>query len=360
MATVTSLGFSIFSRYDGSGVRRARNDLRRMAAEQRIMTDDAVRMTRAVATFGPVAIPVFAGVAAATAKATVAFGAAAMGVGLWGLAMRNFVRRSSTAQAQLKTLKAAVNNFGLSASKTLGKTFTLATSAAVIALRKLEPVVRAVAPVMLKIARDLHNFASGPGMTTFSKWLAVQAPAAIAAMWQATKNLGSGLLTLGQRLGVFDTSGFNQWLVRVTANFKRWANGPEVPRLKMFLDQAGPLTYKLAANLLLLAKNIMVALGPMAVLVLRALVPFVGWLAKMAAEHPNVVRAIWALILANRVLNAALLICNSAIIRLLWTLGKMAVGMAVAAGRIVAYRMSVLAAAVASRVHAAAALASAA
>lgn len=84
MSTVTSLGFSIYSRYNGSGTREARKDLDNFKTS----TMNASRKIGMLASVAPVGVAAVASLAAAAGAGAAAFASAGAAAGAYGLALK--------------------------------------------------------------------------------------------------------------------------------------------------------------------------------------------------------------------------------------------------------------------------------
>lgn len=227
MSTVTSLGFSIFSRYDGSGVRRADNSLTRLARRVNgtnksfsALTGSFHLLSTAAITLTPALIPITAQLLSISGGLIATTAAAGAAGGIWALALKGAIKQTATAEkttqklkktlisqkATLATLKpgtrayatelkkvqqtqtlynaslkaftgpqrkfvaaqshmrAAWTNFiTATSSSTLGPA-GIAVNAVASAMHKLVPVVRAVAPIAYSIANAFKRWTTDGGL----------------------------------------------------------------------------------------------------------------------------------------------------------------------------------------------------
>src|SRR5690606_32419923 len=157
-----------------------------------------------------------------------------------------------------------------------------------------------------------------------------------------TKNLGVALFVLGKRLGFFEQSTFLDWLVRVTARFREWANSPGVTKLAGWLNQNSEATGRLVAALFRLSMALLKAMAPLSGPMINALATFANILAWIAERAPWVVQGILLMMTAHRIYAVAVSLVNGLL--------------ALAIGIHKAYRVALVVGAAASRIAAAATL----
>lgn len=216
MATVTSLGFTITSRWNGDGVRRARRDLRSLNDDfdknnVRIsrLTGSIFNLQTALVSLGPALLPIGT-VATGVVGGLTAIGVAAgSAFGIYGAAVQGAIKPTldiSKKYAENKqridaltaahkklppTLQAIVDKYNAMSGpqkqfinstnqlsfawhKFIDASSPMTLSAASVATQgltagvgKLLPVVRAVHPIVMGIASDFRRWASGSGMDRF-------------------------------------------------------------------------------------------------------------------------------------------------------------------------------------------------
>lgn len=261
MATITSLGFSIFSKYDGSGVRKAQSDIDKLERQQ----DKAAKsvgswaagmnnLAGAAVALGPALLPIATAAAGAvTAVGSLAtvggvalgvFGAAAYGAvkGTLALAQNSATlktnldkQQASLAKLTPKTtayknelvkVKAAQDayNKSLSALSAPQKTFitsvnnmksawtsflsgtssatlrpaATAVDAVTASIGKLKPLVVAMAPLAQRVADSLKSWATDGGLSRFISLVQQYGVPALEKLRQAVI-LGLGALGIGFR-----------------------------------------------------------------------------------------------------------------------------------------------------------------
>jgi phage-related protein len=179
VATITSLGFNIFSHYNAAGVRAARRDINDLSTtlerNEKALIATAARfqplITAAVA-LTPALIPIstaLAGVGAASAAMAVTTGAA---LGAYGLAAKGAIERTlemakagqklspvqTTFVRSVNGMKSAWTGFIKSTEGMTLKTATVAVQGLTTGLGKMTPLVRAVHPEILKVAEAFRSW----------------------------------------------------------------------------------------------------------------------------------------------------------------------------------------------------------
>lgn len=178
MATSTSLGFTITSRYNGDGTTRARISLTQLDDQARKTNKSTESLgesmggvlKRAALALAPALVPVAGGIVgvagAATAMAVEVGAAGGVLAGLALTAARNAKTMGSAGQAYTSSLGGVRGAWmGLTretAKDTLGP-MTSALNGAAKAIPKLLPLVKALSPTVAKLGADVGNWLSGPG-----------------------------------------------------------------------------------------------------------------------------------------------------------------------------------------------------
>ncbi|PRH79409.1 hypothetical protein C6N75_10015 [Streptomyces solincola] len=187
MATVTSLGFSIFSRYDGNGVSQARRDIAGFRNELVAADRSIVSATRrfqglqvAAVAIAPALLPV-ATVAAANAGALAAMGVSAgTALGVFGAAMGGAIKNTLSLRDSVQQLKANLDQ----------QRATLAT---------LEPGTEAYAKQLLKVLQAQQEYDAALRRMTPAQRAFLQSLDALTASWQRfisqTQNQSLGVAT---------------------------------------------------------------------------------------------------------------------------------------------------------------------
>jgi hypothetical protein len=285
MATITSLGFSIFSRYDGSGVRRAQKDIddfeKRMNKSAKGFSNWATSfggMASAAVALGPALLPV----ATAATGAVAAFGALATvggaAMGIFGLAAFGAVK----------------NTMALSQSITDAHTALLKQQTA---LDKLTPGTKAYATQLGKVnqAQALYNkqlaavsapqrafITSMNGLTT--AWTGFISKTQNSTLGPVATILQAGAVALGKiQPLVVQTAPFAQ---EIATSIKNWTANGGLDRFLQLVQKYGiPALSLLSAA----ARNVLGFLGDG----FRAALPSVQPLT-VALEHGSTALQNWS------------------------------------------------------------------
>ncbi|MFE6223033.1 transglycosylase SLT domain-containing protein [Streptomyces sp. NPDC057854] len=116
MATIRSLGFSIFTRYDGSGIREAARDIREFGGSIRSSTNSLnswsgriILAAKAAAVFGPALVPIAAHLASIGAAATAMGASVGSGLAAYGAAMKGAITQTLAARDNITKLRAELD-----------------------------------------------------------------------------------------------------------------------------------------------------------------------------------------------------------------------------------------------------------
>jgi len=281
MATLTSLGFTIFSRYDGSGVTRASRDLNdlnrtleRNTGSLNSFTGRMGALITVTAAFAPALAPISTAVAGVTA-ATAAMGATAgSALGIYGIAMKGAIAQTlkmaeagkslSPVQSafvhNVNNMKSAWNQF---IQATQGMTLTTATVAVqgvTAAIARLEPAVRAVHPILQQVAVDFRSWAEGAGFQRFIDTVIKFGVPALRSLVAAGKDV---LATLGIGFRAFAPLGVSvaQALERGAAAMRAWAEGGGFARFIERMQAIGPSVASFFRSLVDALHQVSVAMG---------------------------------------------------------------------------------------------------
>src|SRR5690606_38338561 len=207
MASVATLGFSIISRYSGGGVAHARRDLVALRTQMATLNGDLKRHTNilngiprrwraiglAAAAVAPAMLPI--GAAALQVAASFTSMASAVGVALeaYGAAMKGAITKTLEMAKAGKALGpvqkqfvSAVNSMNSAwrkfISDTQNMTLTTATHAVrglVAGIGLLLPIVKAIHPEVLKMAKAFEAWMKGDTARNYSKIIAAAAVPAL-------------------------------------------------------------------------------------------------------------------------------------------------------------------------------------
>jgi phage-related protein/SLT domain-containing protein len=255
MATITSLGFSIHSSYDGSGVTRARRDIqslsdtytsanrsvRNFASASGVLRTAMLGLYPAILPVATVAGAVAAGMAAMTVAAGSAVGAYA--------AVGNAAAKAALQKAAEGKALTAMEKQYVSAYNSMMKTWqkfvttsgakTLQPQIEVIkgleaGIRKLGPVIDAIHPSIMKVATAFRQWMEGPGFERFRDGVIKYGVPAFDRLQQAGRNALAGL-GIGYRTFLPLAEELSKWILKASEAFRNWAEGGGFQR---FLDRA--------------------------------------------------------------------------------------------------------------------------
>ena len=260
MATVTSLGFSIRSSYDGSGTRAATRSLIQVRTTADLMNNSLSRsttmmgsLTTAAVALAPALAPiavVATGVGAATVAMAVSSGSA---LGIYGAAMGGAIKRTlEMAEAgkrldptqkafvsNVDKMKSAWDKFITSTSPTTLRAATSVVAGITAGISRLKPVVDAVAPSIQRVADAFKNWAAGEGFQRFINVVISQGVPALNSLLNAGRDV---LATLGIGFRTFAPEGVKlaQALERGAAAMRSWAENGGFTRFLATVNQHAP------------------------------------------------------------------------------------------------------------------------
>lgn len=346
MATMRSLGFSIFTRYDGSGVTAARRDIdgfntsvNRSTSAMNSWNGRILLATKAIAVFGPALLPIAANLTAIAGAATAMGASVGVAMSAYGLAVKNAIDQTNAMAKAGKTLSASQKEFIASqtafnkALSTFGSSFrdeSLKAASATLrgmtnVLKGLEPVARALAPEVTKVAQAFEKWTTSPSFKNYVNLIKASAVPAFRDLVAAGKDV---LNVLGDGFRAFLPHGtaLAKSIRDGAAAMKEWSDNGGFQRFLQYVKENGPQVREFFSTLWDALKNIVAVmreLGPFAlgltttILKLVAALPpewianivkgFVAWKAAMLglAIISTVVTAVRALAAAWFVLNLA-------------------------------------------------------
>lgn len=304
MATMRSLGFSIFTQYDGSGIRRARTDIdgfngsvNRSTSALNSWAGRIILATKAAMIFGPALLPIGAHLAAIAASATVMGTSVAAGLAVYGAAMKGAINAINSTNsglmglgknlAEQKTILAHMTpgtthyakqlakvekaqdmyNHALKAAKPEQKAYvesvlkmntawgnfvainqgkTLATATAGVnglanGIALLQPLLDAVHPSVLNVAKSFESWTKGDSARQYSNLIADLARNSLPNLVTAGKNLAN---VLGDGFVAFtgNAESFSRSIALASAKLKAWSDGGGFQRFLQYVkDNAGPV-----------------------------------------------------------------------------------------------------------------------
>lgn len=260
MATITSLTFHIFSRYDGGGLRQARRDIDDFNESSKKSTNSLnswagrLQLAAKVAlTFGPALIPIGAAAVSAGAGLMTMGVTAGVGLGAYGLAIKNAMDEADRFAAAGKRLTASQEAYVNSVEKakqamgTFGSSFKTESLKAATAtfngltniLHGLEPVARAIAPEITKVAQAFEKWTKGSSFREYIQLIKANAVPAIQKLISIGKDVGH---FLGEGFKAFLPTG--QKVLDVIKNgassLSKWADGGGFKRFLDYVHQNAP------------------------------------------------------------------------------------------------------------------------
>jgi hypothetical protein len=295
MSTATSLGFTITSRYNGDGTRRATrdlNDLDRQAGTTSSTLGEATGGLSGMATaalgLGPALIPVGAGIAAVGGAAVTMAASVGAAGGLFAAlaltAAKNAGKMGAVGkqfQGAEKGVKSAWMDLATTTAKyTLGPMTTVLDGVAK-AIPKLTPIMAAMAPVADRVAKSISGFLTGPRLVAgvnFVKKFGVPALSTLATALGHLADFGArAALAFGPLVPKIAGG-----IEKITGAMSKWADGGGFQRFLDYVQKNAGSLRQFFSNLVTFAQNLakaFVELAPKSFVV-------VGLLAKLLAAIP--------------------------------------------------------------------------
>ncbi|MFT2016289.1 transglycosylase SLT domain-containing protein [Streptomyces sp. 796.1] len=300
MATLTHLGFSIFSRYDGAGVLRARRDLRRLNSRlqdnEKALLATSKRfggLRTAALSLAPALIPigtVAAGVGAATVGMAVTAGA---GFAMYGAMVKHQIEavhkmrdaHSKLSQTQQSYLKS--EDKVSDALRRVSRATRDATLAPIIpVLNGAAKAAGLVAPVFKLVSREMRvlGVATGDWLTDadgFRRFMGLIKSVGVPAMRdliKAGRDIAA-VLGFGFRASTPFVSSLTGALVQGAAAARRWAEGGGFTRFFALVRSQGPSVgefFRLLVQVLGHVGTAMAGLGPLALGLATALLRIIA------------------------------------------------------------------------------------
>jgi SLT domain-containing protein/phage-related protein len=270
MATTTTLGFSILSRYSGHGVTQARRDLAALRAQMATLNDDLQRHTNllggiparwkavgaAVALIAPAMVPI--GAAALNAGAAFTTMAASVGAAMtiYGVALKGAIDRTNEMAEAGKKLSpvqkeyvSSVNAMSSAWKKFIADTSnqTLSSATNVVqgltaGIKNLKPIIDAIHPSVLQVSKDFENWMKGDRAKQYAGIIADIARSSMPALVAAGKNV---LNVLGDGFRAFAPMADNvaKALLRGSQALSSWSDSGGFQRFIQYVrDNNGPVS----------------------------------------------------------------------------------------------------------------------
>ncbi|MFJ9413039.1 transglycosylase SLT domain-containing protein [Streptomyces sp. NPDC101227] len=315
MATTTSLGFTIFSRWHGDGVMRARRDINQLDNQLRRtnrsvaengqamknLAAGAALVAPAMGTIGTASVGAAAGVAAVGVAAGAAGG---LFVAMATTAVREWKKMGSAGRAfhsQVEGLQRVWLNFVITNRKFSLQPMIDMMAGARVAIGKLQPVVNALGPSVVKLGQAVRKWLSDAGMDRFVATVVKYGVPAVKQLGTAGRNLaavGGIIFRVFAPLGLQLTQSFT----RLTVAMRKWAEGGGVTRFLSSVRSMGPQVaqfFKALGAALINVANAMRSMAPL------SLVVATGFLRIVAVLPPPAIQAITYAFIAWRVAMTA-------------------------------------------------------
>lgn len=260
MATVTSLGFTIFSKYSGVGMRDARRDINSLdermklanktfvaaGARTSVLSTAMLALAPAVTTVGIAMVGAAGGAAAMGASAGAAAGV--FGVAMGAMIKKTFEMRdageklSPVQQVFIQNVDQMKKSWDKFLTSTQDKTLGVAIDF-VAGLRdgiaKLNPIIDSTYPAIQRTSQAWQDWMRGDGMDRFVDSIVKYGAPALDSMLQAGRNL---LTFLGNGFRAFMPMGVQiaEVLNRGAESLAKWSNGGGFERFIARVTQYAP------------------------------------------------------------------------------------------------------------------------
>ncbi|MFF5973747.1 transglycosylase SLT domain-containing protein [Streptomyces sp. NPDC012769] len=318
MATITSLGFSIFSRYNGDGVNRARRDLQNLQNQQSAWARDAARMREeanrnaaswrnltnqwqganrqvrslasgmgasrtallglkmALLPIAEVALATAAGLAAMTVASGAAVGAyAAVGNAAAKMALATAASGKALTAAEAQYVKAyrEMQKAWVTFVRTTGAQ-TLKPQIEVIkglttGIQKMGPVINAIHPIIMKVATAFRQWMQGVGFERFRDGVLKYGVPAFDRLQQAGRNALT-VLGIAYRTFLPMSDSLSKSILKGSEALKKWAQDGGFQRFLERARENTPKVVELLRNLWQVVEKIIDVLRQMAPVALEA------------------------------------------------------------------------------------------
>ncbi|MFD4474710.1 transglycosylase SLT domain-containing protein [Streptomyces sp. NPDC058471] len=322
MATVRQLGFSIFSRYDGSGVTRARRDIEgfdgsvsKSSSGLNSWSARILLASKAAGVFGPALVPIGAHLIAIGGAATAMAVSVGVAMGAYGLAVKNAIKTTQEMAKAGKTLSAAQKDYIKSqeafnkALANFGHSFRDETLKAVSAtlrgmtniLKGLEPVAKALAPEVTKVAQAFEKWTKGDSFKNYVKLIKDSAVPAFKDLVAAGKDI---INVLGDGFKAFlpQGAGLTKSLKDGAAALRQWSDNGGFQKFLQYVKDNAPQVkefFRTLGDALKVVSKAMKDLGPFALGITTTILKLV------AALPPSWIEAIVKGFVAWRVATLA-------------------------------------------------------
>lgn len=323
MATITSLGFSIFSTYSGTGMAAARRDVESTKNSLDGFSKSFSLLGTSVAAFGPAIAPVgtaVLGVGAALGTMTAAAGIAGGSYVFFmdkaikstlklAKAHKDLTPVQQTFVNSVNQMKSAMNGVSTSTMPLTLHTATIFTQGLTAAIGQMTPLIRAVAPLADQVATSFKNWASGSGMKSFITLIIATGVPALKNLLHAGSDviavLGDGFRALAPTIVPMSKA-----ISDGADAMKKWADKGGFANFLQKVHDNAPLVKQFLKNLVDALGNIAQALagmGPGALALLNPLLKLVSILPPSVIQAMVYAYIAWQLAMAGAAIAATAL-----------------------------------------------------
>jgi phage-related protein len=322
LATITSLGFTIFSTYSGRGVSSARRDINQLNRDLSSNTTNLNNASRAFFSLStaamavgpalaPIGAAVLGGAAAFVTMSAAGLGAAGVLGGAVYAAFKGTSASSKAMQNDLKGVTAAFKSWGNQVAPMLQGPVHTALTAVSGAFSKFTPLVQKMIPLANDVANAFAHW-TNTNLQGWVSWLGTNGVPILANFITIGKNLAR---VFGDMLRAFAPMAqtMSAQLAVLSAKLKGWADGGGFVRFIDRIKAEGPTVsafFKALGQALANVSRAMIGLGPVSLSLATTLLKIV------AAMPPWMIQAIVVAILAWRtamlVYSAATVIATAA------------------------------------------------
>lgn len=309
MATITSLGFSIFSTYSGAGTSAARRDLNDLQNDLDKTGKKFSAVGLAAAALGPAILPLGAAAVSVGGGLTtmgVAGGAAA---GIIGFAFKAALAGTNESSTQMNNLlnsvKDSMASLGNDVSPMLVEPFRIATTSIITHINDLSSVVATFRPVIMDVATAFRSWTDN-NLQGWLNWVGTTGVPILSNFITIGKNLGR---TFGDMLKAFSPMAISmsEGMAVLSAKLKGWADGGGFQKFIESLTANGPAIRTFLVNMAEALVNISKALagmGPGALALLNPLLKLVSILPPSVIQAMVYAYIAWQLAMAGAAIAA--------------------------------------------------------
>ena len=319
MATVTSLGFNIWSTFRDRGIKEAQRGLiglddqvRRLNSSFLIARGRTSTLSTAMLAAAPAAKTMGGVVAGSAAVAAAGLSSAAVAGVAYGKVLSATIKHTMEMRDEGKALSGTqqafvknVDNMTSAWDKFIHahENQTLAVANQGVAgltagIRRLNPIIDATHPIILRTATAWRQWMEGPGAERFVNTIVKHGVPALDRFEKAARNVLSGL-GFGFREAVKRSTEFADSILATSERFKNWAVGGGWERFFAWVDANRPVVQAFFDALGAAIKNVSSAMGELGPRMLMALTKILEFI---AALDPVAIQIFFGALLGLRVL----------------------------------------------------------